>query len=187
MRPLKAIRNLPTVPVALPRDFETLYQENVAFVWRNLRRLGVPAAQTDDACQDVFLVVHRRWNDFAGKSSVKTWLFGIALRVASEHRRKLRRTNTLDAPVEDLGSTAATPFDSLQRRQAAQLLEQFLGCLSETNRPVFILAELEQMTAPEIAESLSLNLNTVYSRLRLARRTFDRAVDAWMTRRSRRE
>ncbi len=169
---------------SLAPDFDTVYQENVDFVWRNLRRLGVPDSQIEDACQDAFLVAYRRLGEFAGRSTIRTWLFAIALRVASEHRRKLRRTDGFDVLIDEPPAAGPTPEESAERRQAAILLEQFLAGLSDITRPVFILAELEQMTAPEIGEALGVNVNTVYSRLRLARQAFERAVAGWTQRRS---
>jgi RNA polymerase sigma-70 factor (ECF subfamily) len=180
-RPVKAAAAEAAV-TASTGDFDGIYEEHVDFVWRNLRRLGVSAAQLDDACQDVFLVVHRRRGDFAGRSTIRTWLFGIVLRVASEHRRKGHRAAVFDALDDDLRSSEPGPFELASRREAVRLLERFLGMLSDSTRPVFILAELEQMTAPAIAEALSLNLNTVYSRLRLARQAFEREVAEWTRR-----
>lgn len=170
-------------PVFLPPDFDTVYAENVDFVWRNLRRLGVPDGHLEDACQDAFLVAYRRLGEFAGRSSIRTWLFAIALRVASEHRRKLRRTDGFDVLPDEPPGNEPTPLETAERREAAVLLEQFLAGLSGVLRPVFILAELEQMTAPEIGETLGLKVNTVYSRLRLARQAFERAVAGWSARR----
>ena len=190
MRALRAAGSAPAVPpgaASLPPDFDTVYEENVDFVWRNLRRLGVPDGQIEDACQDAFLVAYRRLGEFAGRSSIRTWLFAIALRVASEHRRKLRRTDGHEVPphlsIEEQAAGGPTPLETAERREAAVLLEQFLAGLSDITRPVFILAELEQMTAPEIGEALGLKVNTVYSRLRLARQAFDRAVAGWTARR----
>src|SRR5262245_16282732 len=74
-----------------PVAFDAVYDACFDFVWRNARRLGVPDAQLDDAVQEVFLVVHRRLADFEGRSSIKTWVFGILLKVAADHRRALRR------------------------------------------------------------------------------------------------
>jgi len=169
---------------SLAPDFDTVYAENVDFVWRNLRRLGVPDGHIEDACQDAFLVAYRRLGEFAGRSTIRTWLFAIALRVASEHRRKLRRTDGFDVLLDEQPAAGPTPEESAERREAAILLEQFLAGLSDITRPVFILAELEQMTAPEIGEALGVNVNTVYSRLRLARQAFERAVAGWSQRRS---
>jgi RNA polymerase sigma-70 factor (ECF subfamily) len=156
-----------------------IYEEHFEFVWRSLRRLGVPPSAVDDATQDVFVVVHRRLREFDGKSRVKTWLFSIALNVALHHRRTLaRRQPELgpepDEELVDLGS--ASPQDETLRAEAARLVHSLLESLDDEKRAVLVLAHLEQMPAPEIAEALGIPLNTVYSRLRLARRQFDAAL-----------
>src|SRR5687767_2802019 len=71
--------------------FDQVYDEHVDFVWRSARRLGVPGTFADDVVQQTFLVVHRRLHDFEHRSSVKTWLFSILLRVVQDHRRSMRR------------------------------------------------------------------------------------------------
>jgi RNA polymerase sigma-70 factor (ECF subfamily) len=164
--------------------FDALYEEHFDFVWRSLRRLGIPEHNLDDAVQDVFLVVHRRLNEFEGRSTVKTWLFGIALRVASVHRRSAARRPTeplIEDPPEAAVPAAAETLT--EAREAARLVHRLLDCLDEDRRAVFILSELEQMTAPEISAALGVNLNTVYSRLRLARRDFDAALSRHRARR----
>ena len=164
--------------------FEALYEEHFDFVWRSLRRLGIPALTIDDAVQDVFLVVHRRLGEFEGRSSVKTWLFGIALRVASVHRRSAARRPTEPLTEEPADAATAPAAEALsEAREAARLVHQLLDCLEEDRRAVFVLSELEQMTAPEISTALGVNLNTVYSRLRLARRDFDAALARYRARR----
>jgi RNA polymerase sigma-70 factor (ECF subfamily) len=60
-----------------------------------------------------------------------------------------------------------------------------LGDLDEKKREVLVLSELEELTAPEIAEALGINLNTVYSRLRLAREEFDRVAARYRAREKR--
>jgi RNA polymerase sigma-70 factor (ECF subfamily) len=174
-----------------PLDFEALYDAHVVFVFRNVRRLGVPDAHVDDAVQEVFLVVHRRLAEFEGRSSVRTWLFGILARVAADHRRSLRRKSPhLRSPggVVEPDSIAVErdgPHDVATRAEGVRLLHALLGELDDDKRAVLILAELEQMSSPEIAESLGVNLNTVYARLRAARREFEqaaqreRARDTW--------
>lgn len=157
-------------------DFDAIYREHFAFVWRSLRRLGVAPAQLDDAAQDVFLVVHRRLGDFEGRSTVKTWLFGIALRVAKDHRRRTRRDAPADTEPDALRSGGASPYDHLERSEAARMLDRLLLSIDEDRRPVFILTELEGVAAPEISAALGIPLNTVYSRLRLAREEFEKAV-----------
>jgi len=162
---------LPTAADLTPRH---LYDTHFSFVWRNLRRLGVPDAILEDAAQDVFLVVHRRWDSFdAGWSSVETWLFGILLRVARNHRRSLRRRAwAVPSPgelVEVVPSPAAGPADLVARREAVALLDRLLDTLDEGKRAIIVLVDIEQLSVPQAAESLELNLNTAYWRLRAAR------------------
>jgi RNA polymerase sigma-70 factor (ECF subfamily) len=157
--------------------FEDVYEAHFEFVWRSVRRLGVPASGVDDAVQDVFVVVHRRLADFEGRSSVKTWLFGIALRVARSHRRKAARASALDPLPDDVQGRAEHRPDHLnEAQQAWALVEAFLEELDEDKRAVFVLSELEEHTAPEIAEALGIRTNTVYSRLRAARKQFEATV-----------
>jgi RNA polymerase sigma-70 factor, ECF subfamily len=158
--------------------FEEVYEQVFDFVWRSLRRLGVPEASIDDAVQDVFVVVHRRLAGFEGRSSLKTWVFGIAMRVARDHRRLARRKGghaQLDPRIVD---GAPDPVEALARCEAVRELDRILGALDEDKRAVFVLAEIEEMSAPEIAEALGVNLNTVYSRLRAARRGVEAALAA---------
>lgn len=151
-----------------------IYREHYDYVRRTLRYLGVPESRVLDALQDVFMVVHRRLDGFEARSTIRTWLFGIAMRVAHSDRRRHRRSappDVLCAPV-----AVAGPEEAVADRQAAELLASLLQQLDEHQRTVFILAEVEQMSAPEIAEALELKVNTVYSRLRLGRRKFERAL-----------
>ncbi len=157
-------------------DLGTVYEAHFDFVWRTARRLGVGDAFVDDVVQDVFLVVYRKLPEFEGRSSVKTWLYAIARRVVSDHRRKAcqRKPHT---PIPDaMVATGASPDERAARQQAAVLLHGFLDSLPDEQREVFVLSELEQMTAPEIEEATGANVNTVYSRLRLARKAFERVV-----------
>ena len=159
-------------------DFEGVYERYFDFVWRTARRLGCPEAALDDAAQDVFVVVHRKLPEFEGRSSLKTWLYAITRRVVSDHRRKHQRRRPAETPFRDERAPCAeaSPQELAARQQAAMLLHAFLDSLPDEQREVFVLAELEQMTAPEIAEATGAKLNTVYSRLRLARRALERVV-----------
>jgi RNA polymerase sigma-70 factor (ECF subfamily) len=160
-----------------PAEFEAVYEEHFAFVWRTVRRLGVPERSVDDAVQDVFVVVHRRLRVFEGRSSMRTWLYGIARRVAHDHRRRVGRKERGEALPDGLADPSApAPDREVARAQAARLLHSILEGLDDDKREVFVLAELEQMTVPEIAEATGVNLNTVYSRLRAARQAFEQAV-----------
>lgn len=167
--------------------FDDVYAAHAAFVWRVLRALGVPEAQIEDAVQDVFVVVHRRLAEWQGRAAITTWLFAIARRVAGAHRRRASRREA--RPVEPLsdelvddGAGRGDPFAELSRAQAAATVMAILEQLDDDKRAVFALVELEQLSVPEVARMLDLNLNTAYSRLRLARQAFEAAVKARGTR-----
>lgn len=157
------------------RGFVTVYYAYFDLVWRILRRLGVPHDQLEDATQDVFLVLHRRLPGLDPQISLRSWLFGTARRVASDFRRGRRRHERRiqafavahsDQPRERVA----------ERAEAAEFVQRFLDNLDHDKRMVFILADLEGFTAPEISQALDVKLNTVYSRLRAARAEFERAI-----------
>jgi RNA polymerase sigma-70 factor, ECF subfamily len=157
--------------------FENLYEDHFDFIWRSARYLGVPDAQLDDAVQDVFIVAHRRLTDFEGRSSARTWLFSIAVRVASDYRRSGRRRARLTGALQQVSKPAPeTPFEGTANIEARALLQQFLAKLPPEQRVAFSLAEIEQMSVPEIALATGDNANTIYSRLRSARQAFAQAV-----------
>lgn len=162
-------------PGSAPHDFAAVYRAHYSFVWRTLRHLGVDPARIDDALQDTFLVVHRRLDAFAGRAALRTWLFEIARRVAARYRRTAAREAPRRCPLAEVEDGARVD-DSVARAEAAEILRRFLEQLDRDKSVVFILAELEGWHAPEIAEELDLNLNTVYARLRAARKELDRLV-----------
>jgi RNA polymerase sigma-70 factor, ECF subfamily len=154
--------------------FPSVYAEHFRAVWRTLRRLGVAPAQLDDAVQDVFLVVHRRLPEFDGRS-LRGWLYAIAVRVASDHRRNAAHQRTVPLS-EALIDPAPDPARTSELSASVRLLHELLAELDERQRTVFVLGELEELSVPEIAEALGENLNTVYSRLRAARARFEAAL-----------
>jgi RNA polymerase sigma-70 factor (ECF subfamily) len=152
-------------------SFNQLYEQHFDFVWRSIRMLGVPGDAADDAAQDVFVVAHRRLADFEGRALPRTWLFAIAVRVVSDYRRSRRRKmRLLDRVMHNEPEPAKTPFDAAVGSQRRDALLSALEGLSEDQRAVFVLADIEELSAPEIASALDVNLNTVYSRLRSARK-----------------
>lgn len=158
--------------------FGVIYEEYFDFVWRSAKRLGMADSSLEDAVQDVFLVVHRRLPEFEGRSSIKTWLFGIVLRTVRGYRRSEQRKPTSPLVSERVADTAADslPESRAGAAEAVRLLYRLLDGLDQEKREVFVQAELEQMTAQEIAEAMDINVNTVYSRLRAARKAFNQAV-----------
>jgi RNA polymerase sigma-70 factor (ECF subfamily) len=149
-----------------------VYIAYFGFVWRSLRRLGVAHEALEDAAQDTFVVVHRRFADLRADASIKAFLFSISFRVAQAYRRKVRRKGTLSLDVEQQVANGPGPFEHAVAARSLQLVEQFIDSLDDGKRVVFVLSELEQMSAPEIAQALAVPVNTVYSRLRHARERF---------------
>jgi RNA polymerase sigma-70 factor (ECF subfamily) len=168
----------PCAEAELGASFEELYRRHVDFVWRSLGRLGVHGSQLDDAVQDVFIVMHRRLADLRSDASSKAFCFAIALRVAQGYRRAARRKGATILDMSGFADVRSSPFEQTARAQAERVLQSFLGALDSDRRAVFLMAELEEMTAPEISQELRVNLSTVYTRLRAARQRFAAYLDA---------
>jgi len=157
--------------------FERVFQEHAPYVWRAIRRLGVAEADADDVCQDVFIVVHRKLGTFHGGSSLQTWLYGICLRVVSEHRRRphRRREQVVSAVPDE--AVDASQEDEVEHRRELGRLDAALDQLDDDKRAVFVLFELEQMPMVEVAKAVGCPLQTAYSRLHAARKIVEAALD----------
>ncbi len=153
------------------------YRQYFEYVWALLGRLGVAEASLEDVTQEVFLVLHRRRGEFRQDSSVRTWLHGIALHTARRHREKLARRQRKADAIEP-GAPPPTPETEVSQRRALQRLDQLLSQLGDEQREVFVLAEIAELPAPEIAELLGVPLGTIASRLRLGRARFRREAHA---------
>lgn len=166
------------VPAHVPLDFGAVYDEHFAFVWRVARRLGVPEAALDDVCQEVFVVVHKRLGAFEGRSSVRTWVYGILHNVVLTWRRTSRRRDPERAEIDPdlLFTTDGGPDELAIGAQGARIAHAMLATLTDDRRTMFVLVELEGMTVPEAADATGSNLNTAYARLRAARSDFAAAV-----------
>jgi RNA polymerase sigma-70 factor, ECF subfamily len=150
-------------------SFAAVFHEYAPFVLRAMRHLGVGEADLHDQCQEVFVAVFQGLAGFEGRSSLRTWIYGIALRVASNYRRRayVRRecaVAELPEPAPEEQPDAAE--QASQRRQ----LQRLLAGLDEDKREVFVLYELEELPMKEVAEACGCPLQTAYSRLRAARR-----------------
>jgi RNA polymerase sigma-70 factor (ECF subfamily) len=142
------------------------------FVWRNLRRFGVPSADTDDATQDVFMVASRRIDDIA-EGKERAFLVATAVRVASTRRRgRARRPETPDADIDQLVYAGDSPETLTAELRARLVLDTILDDMPDDLRSAFVLFELEELTAPQVAELLDIPVGTVASRVRRAREVF---------------
>jgi RNA polymerase sigma-70 factor (ECF subfamily) len=167
--------------------FVQIYREQADFVWRNARRLGVPASSADDVVQDVFIVVQRRLTDFDGRVAIRSWIFGILVHVVRlyhrGHQRKDARCVSLDqssSPGAVAEAPGLNPSEEAERAERMRLLETLLGQLSEDKRLLLVLSELEEWTLREIADYLGSNINTVFSRLRAAKLAFNKLHRRWL-------
>ena len=172
--PLAVARHVPAVAGDRLRS---MFDADFAFVWRSLRRLGVPAGVADDAAQEVFLVASKRLDDIAiGRE--RSFLFATALRVASNARRSFaRRDARHDDTLDRVVDPAPTPEQLADRARARELLDRVLATLDLELRAVLVLHELEEMSMAEIATTLELAPGTVASRLRRARELFRAEVE----------
>jgi len=175
---LRAI-SVSTTTDARARAFRSIYDAQVAFVWRNLRRLGVNECEADDRTQEVFVVAYRRFHEFEERGhGPRAWLFQIVLRVASGARRHQRRhpevpdgNGVIEREIVD-----ATQTEAVERSEQLSRLDAALETIPLERRAVLVLHEIEEMTAPEIAHVVGVPLNTVYSRLRVARLELEQAL-----------
>ncbi len=161
-----------------PARIATVVREHQPFVWRCLRRLGVSEAHADDATQQVFLAFLGRMAD-VDTGRERSFLFGTAVRVASNVRRSAARERAVPwgDDVPDVPCEGPSPFDALHHAERLALLDQVLESLPEDFRTVFVLAELERMTAEEIAGCVAVPVGTVNSRLRRARELFAKQAE----------
>ena len=147
------------------------------FVWRSLAVLGVPAWRLEDAAQDVFVAVHAGLDRFEGRSQITTWLYGIARNVAHEHiRRRIRERREADELAQIPSPSVQTPEDEVRVAESRRILLEILAQLEPAKREVLALVEIEQIPVKDVAEMLGVKENTVWSRLRLARREFQTHV-----------
>lgn len=158
--------------------FEAVYEAEFGFVWRLVAFRGVPAALQDDVVQEVFLVVYRKLPEFEGRSSVRAWVAGIVRKVVKDQLTLRRHRSAGEAIPAELADPRPSPEDRLQQHRTLALVDAILAELPPEQREVFVLHEIEGLSGREIAEALSENPNTVWTRLRAARRRFDDALEA---------
>ncbi len=164
-------------PNVEPFSFDEVFRAHFEYVWRSLRRLGVREADLEDLAHDVFVILHRKRDQYDPSRPLKPWLFGIAARAASDYRRRAsHRREVLDADYAAPDERAPRGDDVVEAREKQRLVASALASLEETRLEVFVLHDVDGVAMPEIAEALGIPLNTGYSRLRLARQDFAAAL-----------
>ena len=162
----------------MPPTFIDVYETTFSAVWAYCGTQGVRGSDLEDVVQEVFVVVHRRLSTFEGRSIVKTWVIGIAFNVIRQYRRR-RATRNLGERLDELPE----PVDRrslvsrrLEAQSDARFLAEIIERMTDDQREIFVLIELEELTAVEAAALLGVNKDTLRSRLRSARQIVNRAV-----------
>jgi RNA polymerase sigma-70 factor (ECF subfamily) len=155
-----------------------LVKEHYDFIWRLLARLNVSGPEVDDAAQQVFMVLVSREHLTIKAGSERAFLYGVALRVAKEFRRRAQSSQQHVAPDPDKLVDRALDIEAaVERNQARRKLDRIIEQMPQSLKEAFILFELEDMSVPEIAALLAVPIGTVASRLRRARALFQKAIE----------
>jgi len=159
--------------------FKILYRQYFDFVWSTARRLGIEPSGMDDLIQEVFIAIHGKLHTLENPDALRSWIYGVVRRTASNHRRAKRARGETRADLDGFADTASalpTPLQNTERSAEVQLLMNLLGELDEAKREIFALVEIEELSVPDAADALGIPLNTAYSRLRAARLGFEAAL-----------
>jgi RNA polymerase sigma-70 factor (ECF subfamily) len=176
-KPLAQTDAAGAVPAEHGPRFARLVQEQFAFVWRLLRRIGVPESDADDAAQQVFIAASQRIDDIR-PGSERAFLFSTALHVGSRAcRGRSRKREEFGVELDEALDPAPSLDELVDRRRARELLDVMLQEMPLELRVVFVLYEIEQLTSAEIAEVVGVPTGTVASRLRRAREDFAARVE----------
>jgi RNA polymerase sigma-70 factor, ECF subfamily len=177
--PTNADRESDVSDVPVP-TLQTIYKEYFDFVWSSARHLGATGDAIDDVVQDVFIVIHHKLATLQRPEALRSWIYGIVRRTVSDYRRSKRTRDVagarLGAEFKSSRPSQPSPLDLAERSAELELLESVLAELDETKREVFVMVEVLEMTVPEVVQALEIPLNTAYSRLRLARQSFEEAL-----------
>lgn len=167
--PLTAPHPPHTAAAPSVQAFETLYRAEVAWARRTLQRLGAASADLDDLTHDVFIAAYRAFERYDPSRPPRPWLFGIAYRILSADRRKARHRVEVPERSEEEAAAQPSPESDYLNAEVRGPLMQALDALPFAQRAVFVAIEIDETPAPELAVAIGVSVNTVYSRLRLAR------------------
>lgn len=170
----------PIVSVRAPStalDLREIFDAHFDYVWTTLRRLGVRDSDLEDVAHEVFIKVHARLTDYDRSRPIRPWLFGFAFRVAADHQRLARhRVEVLGLTSEPVDA-ARRPDQQMEADDERRLVEAALECVEMERRAVLLMHDADDVPIPEVARALEINVNTAYSRLRLARRDLAEAIE----------
>jgi RNA polymerase sigma-70 factor, ECF subfamily len=164
-----------TPPLAGAVEFRGWYETNADYVWRSLRRLGVPPSDLPDLSHDVFVVAWKQRAHLDQGRSTKAWLFGVAFRVASSHRRRSWFRRRKDWEIDTVAGSGVDPEQQAVLQAELNRLQTALEEVPLKVRGVLLLHDFDEVPLKDIATELGLKLQTAYSQLALARKRFRQA------------
>jgi RNA polymerase sigma-70 factor (ECF subfamily) len=162
-------------------DFATLFAEHVRYLWFTLRRLGIRESDLEDMAHEVMLRVHAQLPHHDPERPIRPWLFGLALGAAANYRRLARHRVELHPVPPEVQDPAMATDEELIAAERRRCVHQALLEVPLHHRAVLILHDMDETPVPEIAAALGIGSNTAYSRLRLGREAFRRALEHVMT------
>jgi RNA polymerase sigma-70 factor (ECF subfamily) len=158
-------------------DVRGIFEAEYDYVYNSLLRLGVREADVEDLVQETLLAVHRRLDTYDRSRPLRPWLFGVAFRVASEFRRRARTRREVPKDAIEGIDDGPDPEGQASRAEERELVLRALDLMDFDRRAVFVMCDIDEESAPDVAAALGIPLNTVYSRLRVARKEFTAAVE----------
>lgn len=167
----------PRTALNLSTEFRVLFDRDYPYVWHSVRRLGVREADCDDVANEIFVRVHKQFDQYDPTRASRPWLFAFCARVASDYRRLARhkRESTFESDATIVATTSDPEQDAL-RREAGSVVLAALDVLDDDRRQVFVLHEMDELPIPEVARVLQIPVGTAYTRLRAARQEFTAAA-----------
>jgi RNA polymerase sigma-70 factor (ECF subfamily) len=183
---------MPTqVPATSTADFERLMRQYNQRLFRVARSILRDDADAEDALQDAYVQAYRKLDGFRGEAQMSTWLTRIVINQALMRvRQRTRERVVVPFQQPDAGARefdvpdqqSESPAEAAIRGEVRKVLEQRIDALPEAFRTVFVMREVEEMTARETAEALGIPEATVRTRLFRARGLLREALDRDMDR-----
>ena len=185
MLPIEAVSSTETSLVQRCRSrdadaWRALHQTYVPMVKGFLCRLGVEAADLEDACQEVFVSVYRYLPTFRGEATLKTWIFRLCATEARKARSSRRVADTVRQLVrrEHAAGLCASGGPGMSPERARRNVDAALASLKRDERLVFILFEMEGLSGDQVAARAGCAVPRVWKQLHHARRKFRTVVES---------
>jgi RNA polymerase sigma-70 factor (ECF subfamily) len=165
--------------------FRRLYADELRYIWSSLQRLGVPPRDLEDVAHETLLSVYRRLADYDETRPLRPWLFGFLYRTAADYRKRMHRRHEVgvdEGELDEIPDHAPSAEQELAQDQARALVANALRSMPIERSAVFVMMDIDGQSAPEVVDALGIPLNTVYSRIRVAREEFASTVRRLQTR-----